>query len=322
MFRWATLLGLLGLAVATALIVWSGLDLVLQALTQAGWGLVVVALYNVIPLAVSSEGWRVLVPGKTRLSSLRFVYVMWVRAAVNNLMPVARIGGEIAAVRLLTAYGMRKNAAIAITLVELTLSVVAVFLCVGFGVVLFAFYVNDENTTMQLGWGLVVSAPLIAAFALVQRIGFFGLLARLFRLAFREKWRAMAVGSAAALDRAVSTVYRRRWRVLVCGASQFAGWVLGAGEIWLALFFVGHPFSLLESFMLESLIQGAASMAFAVPGALGVQEAGFLVFGGMLGLPRDVAAALAVIRRCRDLIFYAPALVAWQIEEGKKLFER
>jgi len=71
--------------------------------------------------------------------------------------------------------------------------------------------------------------------------------------------------------------------------------------------------------MIEALIQGSATAAFAVPGALGVQEAGFLVFGGMLGLPAETAAALAVMRRCRDLICYAPALIAWQAHEGKKL---
>jgi uncharacterized membrane protein YbhN (UPF0104 family) len=73
--------------------------------------------------------------------------------------------------------------------------------------------------------------------------------------------------------------------------------------------------------MIEALIQGAASAAFAVPGALGVQEAGFLVFGGMLGLPPEMAAALAVMRRCRDLICYAPGLIAWQAHEGKRLLK-
>ena len=71
--------------------------------------------------------------------------------------------------------------------------------------------------------------------------------------------------------------------------------------------------------MIEALIQGSVSAGFAIPAALGVQEAGFLVFGGMLGLPHDVAAALAVIRRCRDLLCYAPGLVVWQLHEGKRL---
>jgi hypothetical protein len=57
-----------------------------------------------------------------------------------------------------------------------------------------------------------------------------------------------------------------------------------------------------------------------VPGALGVQEGGFLVFGGLLGLGPDVALALALARRVRDLIVFTPALVAWQLSEGRRLF--
>lgn len=319
MFRLAALLGLAGLAAATGVIVWSGWAQVAQALAQAGlWGIVATSLFHFLPLIVSSAGWQVLMPGKHRPSLAMFVYFMWVRAAVNNLMPVARIGGEIAAVRVMTAHGMRKNLAIAITVVELTLSIAAIFVFVALGVLLFALRVSDHNTATQLGWGLLLSLPLIGALAVVQKIGFFGMLSRLFRAAFRDKWASIA-GNAARLDRAVATFYRRRGRAVACGLMQFVAWSLGSVEIWLALNFLGHPLPLIEAAMIEALIQGSVTAGFAIPGALGVQEAGFLFFGGMLGLPPGTAAALAVMRRCRDLICYAPGLIAWQMHEGKRL---
>ncbi|MDD3370272.1 MAG: flippase-like domain-containing protein [Alphaproteobacteria bacterium] len=318
MFRWAAILGLLGLAAATGLIVWSGWSEVVDALSEAGWGIAVVAAFHFVPLSISSAGWQALAPGKNRPSLAKFFYFMWVRAAVNNLMPVARIGGEIACVRLMTASGMRRNTAIAITIAELTLSIAAVFLFIAGGVLLFALRVSDKNVTLQLVWGLVLSLPLLAALAAVQKIGFFGLLSRLFRTMFRDKWAKMA-GNAARLDRAVATVYRRKNRAIACFLWQFAAWAVGSVEIWLALVFLGHPLPFMEAVMIEALIQGSVSVAFAIPGALGVQEAGFLVFGGLLGLPHETSAALAVIRRCRDLLCYAPALVVWQVQEGKRL---
>ncbi|MFA5040765.1 MAG: lysylphosphatidylglycerol synthase domain-containing protein [Bdellovibrionales bacterium] len=320
MFRWAAILGLLGLAAATAIIVGSGIGDVALALKEAGWGIVWVAAFHLITLVTAAYGWRLLVPGKNRPTLTTFIYFIWIRAAVNNLMPVARIGGEIASIRVMIAHGMRKNIAIATTVAELTLSVVAVFVFVTVGVLLFALRVSDKNTLLQLTWGLVLSLPLIVAFVLVQNMGFFGILSRLFRTAFRNKWAGMA-GDAARLDRAVMVIYRRKKRALACAFWQFVSWVLGTGEVWLALYFLGHPLSLTESFMIEALIQGSVSAAFAVPAALGVQEAGFLVFGGMLGLSPDVAAALAVIRRCRDLLCYAPGLIAWQAHEGKRLLK-
>jgi putative membrane protein len=213
---------------------------------------------------------------------------------------------------------MRKSIAIGSTVVELTMSIAAVFVFVLTGVILFALHVNNHNLIIQLGLGLMVSLAVIAALVIVQRIGFFVLFSRLFRLMFKDKWADM-VGGAARFDRAVTVIYYRIGRVAACGLMQLAAWSLGSVEVWLALHFLGHALPLVECVMLEALIQGSASAAFAVPGALGVQEAGFLIFGGMLGLPREVAAALAVMRRCRDLLLYVPGLVAWQVFEGKKL---
>ncbi|MFY9288805.1 MAG: lysylphosphatidylglycerol synthase domain-containing protein, partial [Alphaproteobacteria bacterium] len=172
-----------------------------------------------------------------------------------------------------------------------------------------------------LAGALLLSVPALVAMVVVQRVGFFGLLSKIFNLMFRNTWEKLA-GSAAILDRAVHAMYRRSTKVLACSFWQLMAWVAGIGEMWLALYFLGHPLPLLEAFMLEALIQASASAAFAVPGALGVQEAGFLLFGHMLGLPNDISAALAVMRRCRDLLLYVPGLIAWQVQEGRWLLRK
>ena len=51
--------------------------------------------------------------------------------------------------------------------------------------------------------------------------------------------------------------------------------------------------------------------AFLVPGALGLQEAGFLGLGLLLGLAPETALALAIARRIRDLVVFLPGLLAW-----------
>jgi glycosyltransferase 2 family protein len=74
---------------------------------------------------------------------------------------------------------------------------------------------------------------------------------------------------------------------------------------------------LLDCVILEAMIQLTSSAAFLVPGALGAQEGAFLLFGGMVGLPPQQALALALIRRSRDVILYAPALLLWALREGR-----
>ena len=321
MLRWGALLSLLGLLAATLLIAWSGYDAVLQALKTAGWGILGTSLFHLVPMLCSAMGWRALMPGRKRPTLAHMTYILWLRAAVNNLMPVARIGGEVVAVRVMMKQGIRKTSAIASTVVELTLSVIAMFLFDIVGIGLFTLHVAETGVIWKLFAGVLLAMPAIGGMIIVQRIGFFGLLDRVFRLMIRDKWKHLA-GSAAQLDRAVHIMYRRKKRVLVCGWLQLTSWVLGTGEIALALFVLGHPLSLVECLMIEALIQATASAAFVVPGALGVQEAGFLLFGHMLGLTNDIAAALALVRRCRDLIVYVPGLIAWQAQEGKWLFHR
>jgi len=319
MIRIAILLGLIGLAAATAIIGWSGYHEVLAAVAVAGpVGIVATALFHLVPMVCCVIGWRALLPGKKRPSHAFFLYLLWLRSSVNNLLPVARIGGEFIAVRVMTKHGVRKGPAIAATVVETTMSVLAVFLFNVIGIGMFAYHVGADSLVLKFAAGLLFSLPVIAALVVVQKFGFFGLLTRVFNLLLRDKWKKLA-GNAAQLDHAVHTMYRRGGRVLFCGFWQFMSWTMGAGEIWCALYFLQHELPISQAVMIEALIQASASAAFAVPGAIGVQEAGIVLFGHMLGLTPDVAAALAVVRRCRDLILYVPGLLAWQAQEGRWL---
>ncbi len=321
MLRLAALFALLGLAAATFVVVRSGFSDVLHALGVAGWGIVLTSVYHMISLAASTVGWRALMPGKKRPGFWYLLYVMWLRSSVNNLMPVARIGGEIVAVRVMMKRGLRKTVAVASTVGELTISVLAVFLFDVVGIGLFLLRVADSNIGWKLAGSMLLALPPIAGLIVVQKFGFFGTLDKMFKLMFRESWTKFT-GSAAQLDRAVHAMYRRKKQILLCFVWVLAGWTAGIGEVALGLHFLGFPISFASCFMLEALVQAASNAAFVVPGALGVQEAGFLLFGQMLGLPPDIAVALAVIRRCRDVLLLTPGLIAWQIQEGRWLLGR
>lgn len=325
MARAAIFLGLLGLLVATGLIVWSGYGTLLSSLQTAGLGILWTSLFHLLSLLACVIGWRALLPGRKRASLSFLFYVLWLRASVNNLMPVARIGGEIVAVRVMIKHHIRRTIAIASTVVELTTSVMAVFVFDVFGIGLFALHVTDQNLGLKLLAGLLISSPPLAAMIYVQKRGFFGILDKIFTGVLRDTWTNLVSRfsvNASMLDRAVHSLYRRYGRVLFCTFWQLIAWSLGAGEVALGLHYLGRPLGWAECVMVEALIQASISIAFAVPGALGVQEAGFVFFGGMLGLPHEVALALAVIRRCRDLLLFVPGLLVWQMQEGHWLLRR
>ena len=66
--------------------------------------------------------------------------------------------------------------------------------------------------------------------------------------------------------------------------------------------------------MLESLGQAVRAGAFAVPGALGVQEGGYVMLGRVVGLGPETALALSLAKRVRELVLGIPGLIAWQLD--------
>jgi hypothetical protein len=96
-------------------------------------------------------------------------------------------------------------------------------------------------------------------------------------------------------------------------------WILGIGELWLAIHFMGHEVTLVAATIIESLSQAVRSAGFFIPASLGVQEGGYLLFGTMMGLSPEVALALSLIRRVRQLLVGVPGLLVWQVYEGRRL---
>jgi putative membrane protein len=318
-FRVALAFGLAGLALATGLLAYQGFGVVFAALASAGIGLLWASLFHIAPMIINAHAWRVLLAGGRRPSLGYLTWVTWLRESVNGLLPVARIGGEVVAVRLVLRRGPRIAPVVASIVVDMTMGLASQFAYTMIGLALLIRYTGDFATAGAIALGLVVGVPVVIAFILVQRYGLFGLLAKTFHNMFGSRFASLA-GGAAALDRSVRIVYRRPVRLLLCVLWQFAAYVIAAGEIWIALYFLGHPVSLADAVLIDALIHAVSSAAFVVPAAVGVQEGGFMVIGGLLGLSPELALALALARRARDLILYVPGLLAWQVAEGRRLF--
>jgi glycosyltransferase 2 family protein len=318
--RAALILGFIGLAGATALFLKEGVAAIFLAFAAAGTGILWASLFHAVPMALNARAWQVLLPARRRRPSLsRFFWAVWLREAVNGLLPVARIGGEVVTAQLLVGYGMRTASAVASIVVDVTVSLASQFLFTISGVALLAAYGGGvgAETAAALGGALAV----VVALALAQRFGLFGLLARIGNALLGGRFDRLA-GGAAPLDRAVRRLYRRRAAVLACGLWQLAGWIAGAGEVWIALRFLGLETGFIPSLVVESVVQAASSAAFVVPAALGVQEGGFAVVAGLVGIPVEIGLALALMRRAREVILFAPALLFWQWRLGRRLFAR
>jgi putative membrane protein len=312
----ARLLAIAGLVLAVVLFTRENVGGIVDLVIAAGPGLVVAGLFHCFPMIANARAWQRLLPVPRRPGLRVLTWAIWVRESVNGLLPVARVGGEIVAYRILRRHVPLQNEAAASLVVDMALSILsqAGFALLGLGL-LFAVTHTSVATT-QLLLGVACMIPLGAGFVLAQRSGALSAVTRVLDRLFKGRL-ASAITRSEQLEHAISAVYQRRGDVGACFAWQLVGWLLGAGEIWLALYFLGHPRSLLDAVVIEALVQAVSSAAFVVPGALGVQEGGFLLIGAALGIDGTTALALAAARRLRDVVVFFPGLVAWQWAETR-----
>jgi len=310
---------LLGLAVAVWLVMRGHPGDVFRLMRDAGAGLLLAALVHVVPMAANAFDWRLLIRRPPRPGIASMLKLVWIRESVNGLLPVARIGGEIVAFRLLGRLGVRGETAVASLVADLQLTLISqvLFALAGVGLLLHDARSDTLRIVGQLSLAVAAAIPLLLLFALVQHARPFERIARVLNHVTGGKVIGL-VGRSARIDQSLKLIWRQPgivlrylfvWQTIQCAATAF--------EIWLALYFLGARVSAVDAFVLEVLIQLISSIAFLVPAGLGVQEGGFVLVGGLIGLDPATSLALAGARRIRDLLVYLPGLVMWQIAEHR-----
>src|SRR6202012_230434 len=105
-------------------------------------------------------------------------------------------------------------------------------------------------------------------------------------------------------------------------STHFAAWVASGLGVWLALRVAGVDISPASVLAIESLVAAARRAVVVAPMGLGVQEATYALVGPLFGLGPETALALSIIKRARDLVVGAPALMGWQAMEGMRVMGR
>src|SRR5260370_133895 len=111
------------------------------------------------------------------------------------------------------------------------------------------------------------------------------------------------------LDEAIRAFCGRGRAVIGCCVSTILSLILNSGEIWIALWALNLHATVVNAIILQSMALTIRSVAFPVPGGLGVQESGYVLVGNLLGIPGDTAFALSLIARVRELALGIPGLI-------------
>jgi putative membrane protein len=299
-----------------------GLATVVATLAIAGWGLLLVALFHLLPLAIDAAAIRVLFTG---FGSMRdALLTRWLGESANGLMPGGVIGGPVFMARYLAQRGlMMQDAAAAIT-VSTTLQT---FAQIGFallGVALLGAHGGQNSETALRTSSLVASGLLaiqLGGFYLMQRRGLFSKLMHAATRFFGKRdwgkrdW-SERISQAQAIDAAVEITYGRAGAVALSFVLSLVGWLVGTGEVYLILELLRSPVSWSDALMLESLGQAVRGAGFAIPGALGVQEGGYMLLAPLAGLAPQAGLALSLAKRARELLLGLPGLLFLHFRAG------
>jgi putative membrane protein len=310
----------LGVVALVIVAVHADLPAMLRTLSSGGAAILWLVPYRALFFLLYALGWAALLESSDPTAHLGLGYVFWattVRDAVDRLLPVASMGGSVVGVRILQWRGISGAAAGASVIVEILLTLVAVYLFTALGLVLLAEHGAAGHQYHRVVLVFVLSLPVPAVMLAILKSG--ALLKRV--RALIHSWVGEGAMSRAteSLDQEVRALLHRPRPLIFAGGLQLVALLSGAFEIWFALWLFDHPVSIGAAVMLESMTQAIRHVAFVVPAGLGVQEAGLILFGHIVGISGEMALAVGMVKRIRELAWGLPTLVSWQWVEGRRL---
>ena len=308
---------IVGLLLATAIVGYYGFADVWNALSAIHWsGFAIICAYHLALFAVLGIAWYVVLPPPRAAGPGAVIWGRIVRDSGSEVLPLSQLGGFAMGARAASVAGLPGTLSVASTVVDVTLETLAQLVYAGVGIGLLVWLRPSASIAKPLGIGLIIGVFAVFGFVLVQRRGM-GVIERLAeRLA--PRWIPDAAEHARALHQHIHAMYSRMLGAQAGFLVHLAAWFANGIEAWIALHLMGRPLGIAAVLTIESLLYALRSFAFFVPNAVGVQEGAYVVIGGLFGLPPDVALALSLLQRGRDLTIGIPALLVWQGIEGRR----
>ena len=278
-------------------------------------GFLLFCLWTMLTFVLLGAAWLAAAPGEPASRLLHFSWARMVREAVSDLLPFSQLGGIVIGTRTLMTAGMATSRVYGSLVVDITTEMAAQLVFTLFGLALMASLLAGDGTAAALrplilgGTGAMIAA--ILAFFFAQRAAL-DLTARI-----AGHFLPGAAATLVDIRAELAAIYARRGRVALAFGYNLAGWVASGIGAWMVLRLMDVSISVWDVLSLESLIFTLRSVAFAIPGAIGVQEAAYALAAPLFGLPPEAALALSLAKRAREVAIGLPTLLAWQLSEAR-----
>ena len=308
-------LGLFGLVLAQA-----DLSAVADHVGRLGWaGALGIPVVSLLPFLADTWSWQILFtpprPGWGWFADLWKVRM--VGSAINKLTPVAGLAGEpVKAVILKRIYGVPYHEGIASLVLAKTANLIAlvVFLTLGMALA-FAGDGLPRGYRLAAAAGFAVLTFSIGVVFAVQRFRVSSALGGW----FSRRWPGRSIGHILHHlhemdDRLVHAYTRDRAQFLAATVLTFLYWVLGAVELYLIFWFMGHPVTVVEASAIAATLELVRAGTFFIPANIGAEEATLDLIVTSITGEAGLGLAVAFVRRYRELLWIGlGVLIAWRM---------
>lgn len=325
MTRLIYLLGFIGMLLIPVLAWKAGLAELAEIFRQAGWGLLLLVPLHVLPMMCDTYSWRILlrdVDGPPRQCGFPFLFWICSVREAFGLLPLTSLAGDVAGIRIMRTRVSNGAGVIGSVVVEAFLTLCNQYVIALASLIIllakFGTGATAADVVLYVALGLMPALPLLFVLASSLRSRqFFG---RLETLASRFIGRRLASYlQGVEVDNAIHEQFGHRGRMLLAMLFELLGYLFAALGTWVALQLLGHPLGFVEIFALEAIVIIIRQVLILVPAGIGIQEAAILGMGTFLGLPTEIAVALSLVKRAREVLYSLPMLLSWQWFEWKQL---
>ncbi len=308
---------LAGILLGTALVGYFGFDEVGHALFAVGWlGFFAIVAYHLAGIAFLGLCWYVLAPRSASISV--FIWGRLIRDSGSEVLPLSQLGGYVMGARAVILLGLPGALAVASTIVDVTLEVLGQLGYTAIGLAILARLRPETPLIGGTAIGIAVGLAAVMGFIAVQRRGS-GLVER----------GALAYGAALETRRNSDGALdpRRARRHLSPPRRDHPGGAAASCRLGRQ-----QPRGLVRAPPdgrrsrhrrgdrdREPALRNPQCRLRGSPMRSGYRRAPISCWAPPFGLTPEVALALSLLKRARDTVASLPALLAWQVLEGRRL---
>jgi uncharacterized protein (TIRG00374 family) len=278
--------------------------------------LFVILIPSIVMYAVEAYGWKVTLGDSAQ--AVPFWRLLMIRTAgevVNMTTPTAYVGGEPLKAYLLKKHNVPMVEGLASVVVAKTTMTIAEVLFILLGIVLGFWILGANGSSGQFVAAGLLSVGLLlfgtAGFVFVQRRGLFTwILETLRKLGLRIRFLELREDKLRSLDQTILNFYSHHHGAFYASTGLFfLGWLAEAGEVFVIVYYLGGPATMLSAIAIGALSVFIKGGTFFIPGSLGAQDGGNLLLLKAFGYSDVTGITFALLRRFRELVWIGIGLL-------------